>query len=455
MVATLASFLTPFMGSAANVALPAIGKEFVLDAVTLSWVATIYLLSAAVFLVPCGKLADIHGRRRIFLQGLCVYSAASLLCAIAPGAVFLLAGRAAQGLGGGMIFGTSIALLTSIFPPSRRGEALGVNVAAVYLGLSVGPVLGGVLTEQLGWRSVFFLSAGLGSVTALVAARGLRGEWVEAAHERLDVAGAALYGAGLAMLMCGLGLLPERTGAVLTGSGIVLLTGFVAWERRARHPLLDMRLFLENRVFALSNLAALVNYAATFAIGFLLSLHLQSVEGLTAQATGALLVAQPLVMTAVSPLAGRLSDRIDSRLVASWGMGTIVVGLALLAFVGRGTPHAYLVGCLVLLGAGFGLFSSPNTNAVMASVEQRAYGVAAATLATMRLVGQMLSMGLAGLALGLVVGRGSTVAARPEAFIAAMRLTFALFSVMCVFGTLASLARGRTATAAGPQARSA
>ena len=136
VVATLASFLTPFMGSATNVALPAIGREMGLDAVALSWVATAYILSAAVFLVPFGKLADIHGRKRVFVSGLLVYTATSLLCAVAPSFPFLLGGRVAQGLGGGMIFGTSVALLTSIFPPGKRGLALGVNVAAVYLGLS-------------------------------------------------------------------------------------------------------------------------------------------------------------------------------------------------------------------------------------------------------------------------------------------------------------------------------
>jgi EmrB/QacA subfamily drug resistance transporter len=446
VVTTFASFLTPFMGSAANVALPAIGRSFALDAVSLSWVATAYLLSAAAFILPCGKLADIRGRRRVFLSGLVVYAATSLACALAPSTGWLIAGRVAQGLGGGMIFGTGVALLTSIFPANRRGEALGVNVAAVYLGLSLGPVLGGVLTDALGWRSVFGVNAALGAVIALVAARGLRGEWVEAAHERLDVAGAALYGTGLAALMYGLGQLPATSGLGSAAGGALLLVGFFAWERRARDPLIDTSLFIANRVFAFSNLAALINYAATFATGFLLSLHLQAVEGQTAQAAGLLLAAQPLVQTLVSPFAGRLSDRIEPRLVASTGMGLIVVGLALLSLVGRGTPHAFLASCLALLGAGFGLFSSPNTNAVMASVERRLYGVASATLATMRLVGQVLSLGVASLVLALVVGRGATVAARPDAFVAAMRLAFGLFAMLCVLGTFASLARGRTAT---------
>jgi len=447
VVATLASFLTPFMGSATNVVLPAIGREMALDAVALSWVATAYLLSAAVFLVPFGKLADIHGRKRVFVVGLLVYTATSALCAIAPSFPFLLAGRVAQGIGGGMIFGTGVALLTSIFPPGKRGLALGVNVAAVYLGLSLGPPLGGLLTQQLGWRSVFLANVVLGAGAAALAAWGLRGEWKESPGDRLDGKGAVLYGAGLCVLMYGLGQLPAARGAGLALLGLVLLAAFVAWERRAAYPLLEMALFAQNRVFAFSNLAALINYAATFAVGFLLSLYLQSVRGLSAQATGALLAAQPLVQAGLSPFAGRLSDRVDPRLVASAGMGLIAVGLALLAFVGPSTPAGFVVGCLVLLGAGFGLFSSPNTNAVMGSVERRSYGVASATLATMRLVGQMLSMGLASLVLAVFAGREAVGPGRAGGFVAGMHVAFAVYALLCVAGVFASLARGQKAPA--------
>ncbi len=444
-VATLASFLTPFMGSATNVALPAIGREMGLDAVALSWVATAYLLSAAVFLVPFGKVADIQGRKRVFVGGLLVYTATSLLCALAPSFPLLLAGRVAQGLGGGMIFGTGVALLTSIIPPGKRGLALGVNVAAVYLGLSLGPPLGGLMTQHLGWRSVFLSNVALGAIAAAMAAWGLVGEWRESPGDRLDVPGAILYGAGLCALMYGLGRLPS--GAAFAGAGIAALAAFVAWERHAAHPLLDLALFAENRVFAFSNLAALINYAATFAVGFLLSLYFQSVRGLSPQAAGGLLTAQPLVMAVVSPFAGRLSDRVDPRLVASSGMGLIAIGLGLLALVGPATPAAFVVVCLLVLGAGFGLFSSPNTNAVMASVEKPSYRVASATLATMRLVGQMLSMGVASLVLAAFAGREAVGPERAGGFVAGMRAAFAFYALLCVAGVFASLARGHSATA--------
>jgi EmrB/QacA subfamily drug resistance transporter len=449
LAATLAAFLTPFMGSATNVALPAIGREFFLDAVALSWIATAYLLSAAAFLVPFGRLADIHGRARVLASGLLVYTVASLVCAVSPSSRLLLLGRVVQGIGGSMIFGTGVALLSSVFPPGRRGSALGVNVSAVYLGLSLGPFLGGVLTEHLGWRSVFHVNALLGAL-ATAAARRLAPERAEASGERLDLLGSGLYGAGLFAVIYGLGRLPDAVGAALLAAGLATLASFVAWELRAPFPVLDMALFRANRVFALSNLAALVHYAATFAVGFLLSLYLQYVDGLSAQAAGTLLVVQPLVQTALSPFAGRLSDRVDSRFVASTGMGLTAFALALLGSLGESTPRGFVVACLALLGAGLGLFASPNTNAVMASVDRRAYGIASATLATMRLCGQMLSMGLAALGLALFVGHEPVVPERHAGFLAALRALFAGFSALCVAGAFASLARGRTATADRP-----
>ncbi|MCM2254617.1 MAG: MFS transporter [Vicinamibacteria bacterium] len=439
---TLASFLTPFMGSATNVALPAIGREFAVDAVVLSWIATGYLLSAAVFLVPLGKLADLRGRKRVFVSGLVVHTATSLLCAVSTSATLLLAARVAQGLGGAMIFGTSVALLTSVYPPGRRGAALGVNVTAVYLGLTVGPFAGGVLTEQLGWRSVFFANVVLGALAALVASRGLIDDRAAAAGRRLDKTGSLLYGGGLAATMLGLGRLPGASGGLLLTLGVAGLVAFVRWELGAADPVLDVRLFRDNRVYAFSNLAALIHYAATYAAGFLLSLQLQYAGGLSAQAAGLVLAIQPLVQAAVSPVAGRLSDRTDPRLLASTGMGVVALGLALLAVVGAG-PGFGLAAGLVLLGIGFGLFSSPNTNAVMASVGAVGYGVASATLATMRLVGQMLSMGAAGLMLTTFVGTQVVEPGRTADLDVAVRVSFAFFSLLCVAGVFASLARGR------------
>jgi EmrB/QacA subfamily drug resistance transporter len=442
LVATLSSFLTPFMGASANVALPSIGRELALDAVALSWVASSFLLAAAVALVPFGQLADIHGRKRIFTWGIGVYTLGSALSALSPSAAPLIAARSVQGLGGAMIFGTGVAILTSIFPAGRRGWALGVNVSSVYLGLALGPVIGGLVTEHYGWRVLFGINAGLGVALVAIVVSFLEGEWAGPRGTRFDLAGSALYAIALGALMFGLSRAQTAAGGAWTAGGLALLAAFLRYERGNDSPVLDVRLFTRSRVYAMSNLAALINYSATFAVGFLLSLYLQHVRALGPQAAGLVLVAQPILMATVSPFAGRLSDKVESRIVASAGMALTALGLALLAGISSVTPLAYVVGCLTLLGMGFGLFSSPNTNAVMGAVEPRQYGAAAATLGTMRLGGQMLSMGLAMLVMSVTMGAGAITPARHGGLVLATRLTFGLFAALCVAGVFASAARG-------------
>ena len=442
LAATLSSFLTPFMSSAINVALPSMAKELHLGTVATGWVATTYLLATAIFLLPSGRVADMTGRKRVFATGLALFTLATLACGLAPSVEVLLATRVVQGLASAMIFSTGLAILTLVYPPHDRGRAMGLNVAATYMGLSAGPYVGGLLVKYLGWRSVFFATLPVGLVALGVVLWKLHGEWAEARGERLDVPGSAFYSAALLTGMAGLSLLPDRSGLLLLVVGGLGIATFIWWEGRTLCPLLDISLFRRNRVFAFSNLAALINYSATAAVGYMLSVYLQTVRGLDAQRAGLVLVSQPVMMALFSPLAGRLSDRIEPRVVASIGMGLTATGLALLVLVGGSTPLAYVVACQLVLGIGFAFFSSPNTNAIMGSVARRDYGIASAALATMRLLGQMLSIGLATLFLALTVGRGKVEPERYGLFVLALRVTFSLFTVLCAAGVFASLARG-------------
>jgi EmrB/QacA subfamily drug resistance transporter len=443
IVSSAASFMTPFMSSSVNVALPSIGREFSMDAIALSWVATSYLLTAAIFLIPFGRVADIYGRKRIFLYGIVTYALTSLLCAAATTGSLLIIYRALLGVGGAMVFGTAVALLTSVYPASERGRVLGINVAAVYLGLSLGPFVGGFLVQQVSWRAVFLINAFLGALIIPLVLSRVKSEWAEARGEGFDLWGSLLYSISLTALMYGFSSLPGFSGVVWIAAGVLALGAFVLLESKVRHPVLDIALFRKNTVFAFSNTAALINYSATAAVTFLLSLYLQFVKGLSPEAAGAVLVSQPVMMAVFSPYAGRLSDRIEPRIVASVGMGLIVLGLGIFASFGEETSLSLVVVNLALLGFGFALFSSPNTNAVMSSVEKKSYGIASATLSTMRLTGQMLSMGIVMLIFATMMGRVAiTVEYYPE-FIRSMRAAFIIFSALCTVGVFASLVRGR------------
>jgi MFS family permease len=323
LVAAISSFITPFMISSVNVALPAIEKGFQgegINAVLLSWVATAYLLAAGVSLVPMGRLADIIGRKKIMGYGLALSAASSLCCALAPNVTFLLFFRIMQGLGGGMIFGTGLAIITSVFPPQQRGKVIGLVVTAVYIGLLSGPFLGGLLTYYWGWRSLFVGICVIGVVPLVFLILFLKGEWADAAGESYDLTGVLYYVPSLISIIYGISTLPRLFGFLLFGFGCVGLTAFVLRQKKIKEPLFQVNLFLNNRVFALSNVAALIHYSATFALTFLLSLYLQYIKGLDPRMTGVVLLTQPFMMVIFSSLAGRMSDKVEPRIISSIGM---------------------------------------------------------------------------------------------------------------------------------------
>ena len=442
-IATLSSFLTPFMGSAITVALPSIGREFAVNAVSLGWVNTAYLLAAAMFLVPFGRIADIYGRKKIFTCGMVVFALSLFLSANSTSLPLLVSFQALQGIGGAMIYGTSVAILTSAFPIGERGKVLGINAAATYSGISLGPVLGGVLTERFSWRSIFLAGLFLSLMIIAIVFGKLKGEWAGARGERFDLVGSVIYSLSLAAVIYGFSLLPSTFGMLLIFAGGLGLLAFFILETQVKNPVLNVHLFLSNRVFAFSNLAALINYSATFAVSFLLSLYLQYVKGLSPQSAGLVLLAQPVVQAVMSPFCGRLSDRVEPRIVASAGMTLTFAGLLLFAFLNEGTALSLIVANLSLLGLGFALFSSPNTNAVMSSVEKRFYGVASGTLGTMRLIGQTLSMAVAMLILTLYLGGVQITPEQYPLFLEGARTVFRVFSALCFLGVFASLVRGR------------
>jgi len=442
-VVVMSSFVSPFLFSSVSIALPSIGRELALDAVTLSWVATSYLLTSAMFLVPFGRISDIHGRKRIFTYGMIIYTIAPLLVAISTSGTMLISFRVLQGIGSAMISGTLVAILTSVFPLSERGKALGIYTASVYVGLSVGPALGGFLTQYFGWRSIFLAIVPLGLAIIATVIWKLKGEWAEAKGEKFDLTGSIIYCLALAAIMYGFSLVPAMSGVWLIVIGSLGILAFIKWETRAKSPVLSISLFKKNTAFSFSNLAALIYYTAAESVTFLLSLYLQYIKGFSPQYAGLILVSRPLVMAVLSPVAGRLSDRIEPRIVASVGMTLTTIGLVLLTFLSQNTGLEFILASLIILGLGFAFFSSPNMNAIMSSVERKFYGVAAGTSGTMRQSGQMLGMGIAMLLFALYIGRVQITPEYYPLFLKSAKTAFAISAALCFGGILVSLARGK------------
>jgi len=443
LVVAITSFMGTFLISAVNIALPTIERDFSLTAIELSWIITSFILGTALFMLPAGTWGDRNDNRRLFQWGLLLFTLSSLLCYFAPDGYWLIAGRFVQGAGAAFTGTTGQAILVATFPATRRGQVLGISVSSVYAGLALGPLAGGILTIHTGWRSLFLIATIFGLFTTLISLRYMRKNEEKARPAgKGDHIGTILFMAGLSALVYGSSRIPSLPGWAMMGGALFMLFLFLRVERKALHPLLDIRLFTHNRLFTYSSLSALINYTATFAIVFFLSLYLQKIQGLSPRDAGAVIVAQPLMMALFSPVVGRLSDKIQPRYFATLGMAMCSSGLAMLAFLSPGTSIGWIVAILIWVGIGFALFSSPNMNTIMSSVKRPQYGQASGIAASMRVFGQIISMSIITFLFSINFGSSSVEAAPDPVFMHVMQWGFLIFALIGLPGIYFSFNRG-------------
>ncbi len=456
---SVGAFMWPLDGSIVSVALPVMGRDLHLSFTAAVWVSAAFLLTTAVLLIPAGRIADQHGRVRYYLFGIAVFTFASALCAASMNDTWLIVSRVIQGGGAAFMGATSAAIVTAVFPPNERGRALGINVMAVYIGLTVGPPLGGFITDAVGWRWIFLINLPIGVIVLLWGWLMLpRSERV--GGPRLDWLGSVLLGVFLVCLLVPLTFSVQWGWASPATIGLLALSAaslvaFVVHERRVESPILNLDLVLKNRLFAAANTAALLNYMALYGIGLLTAIFLELVQGRSASLTGWLLLSQPLLMAALSPFSGRLSDRVGSRVLTTGGMVTLAGGMVLLAFISATAPLWHVVGALIIVGLGMAAFSAPNTSAIMGSVRRDQLSQASAFLGTMRTSGQALSVallgGIAASQLGAVGGRlllthgsgGGAVAAQAvAAYASGYQYAMLTGAALALIGAAVSLTRG-------------
>ena len=448
--AMITSFMTTFMSSALNLSVPALESYFHVSAAAISWIVSSYTISVAAMSLPFGKIADITGRRKIFLTGIAGFGILSVISIFAPGIALLITFRALMGCCGAMIFATNNAILISSYPPEMRGKVLGYSVAATYIGLTAGPVAGGILNSTLGWRSIFALSAVI-SAAAFGAAFRTPSADADASHgkpEKLDITGAVLYIAAITSSLYGLTNLDEGAVSVLilaagTAALIIFFLHESGWEKRGSDPVMNVSMFRNSRTFTFSNLAALLNYASTFAISYTMSIYLQVILGIPSARAGLLLITMPAVQALFSPLTGSLSDRVRPSVLASSGMGLCAATLIMFSRLSGHTSLVYIITALCITGFGFALFSSPNTNAILSCVSREDYGVANSIIATMRTFGQSSGMAIVSVITSLYLGSNSLEASPASDILAMMHTAFLVFAGLCIAGLFFSLARDK------------
>lgn len=441
----MAAFISPFMGSAMNLSVPAISSEFSAGAVSMGWIITSYLLTSTALMVPIGRFADIHSKKKVFVAGTVLFTVFSAMCAFSTSIGMLIFFRLCQGTGGGMLFSTNSAIIAENFPAEIRGRLMGFSVMFTYLGLTLGPVIGGVLNHILGWRSVMAITAVYSIPMIAVAVMFIQDNGHVAADSdsaSADITGCVLYAAASAAFLYGLTDFTTYDYAkVIFFCSLVLLALFVLRELKAQSPMLDLRIFTESRGFTLSNVAALLNYGASFSISYMMSIYLQSVRGMNSSVAGIILITTPLVQAAFSPLAGRLSDRHSPYVLASIGMSLTCAGIVMLIFTRADTPMPYMLTAFAVNGLGFAFFSSPNSNAIMSSVKPNRYGVASSVMSTSRTVGQTASMAVVTMIVGAVVGNIALADAGTSSIMSAIHITFTVCAVLSGIGIVCSASR--------------
>jgi EmrB/QacA subfamily drug resistance transporter len=458
LVTTIGSFMAPFDGSIVTIAIPSIAASMMIGLETVVWISLAYLLVLTVLLINAGRLADLRGRKRTYILGFIIFTAGSILCGASATGSQLVIFRALQGIGAAFIAANSPAIVTESFQSWERGKALGINAMAVYVGLTTGPVIGGILVQSFGWRSIFYVNVPIGILVVSLASMKLKERKASSSGERFDFAGAVTLSVALASLLAGLtlggsfGWYSSATLALLVLTVSAFLLFIYAERSLTRHPIFDLSLFTENRLFAAANIAALLNYIAISGVTFMISIYLQDIQGLQPESAGVFLIAMSVAMALLSPPSGWLSDRFGSRSLSTVGMVIVTVGLLLLSQLNAASPVGDIVLRLTFLGIGFGLFSSPNTRAVMSSVDADKLGVASGTLSTMRATGQSVGLALATaviattippqLMLQLFTGLTTQSAIAGGDFIIGMSKVFLISSGISAVGTVASLVRG-------------
>lgn len=449
----MTAFIAPFFSSALTIALPTINTDLaVKDQTLLAWASVSFSLATAIFTLPFARISDKLGRKKVIIVGLSIFVVSLFIGTICSSIIMLIAVRALAGLGNAMLNGTTIAVLTAAFSSGERGKVLGIFGSSTFLGHTMGTVLGGFITQYVGWRMIFAGLMVYALVVAVLMLWKLKGEWHVQDNGKFDLAGSLLYGTTLFLLVYGVSEIPDAIGIYCIVLSLLGMAGFYLWERRNRNPILNVNVLGKNPVFVFSSLATLINYMATYAVAYLLSLYLQNIHGVSASNAGLIILVLPAVELIFSPVFGRISDRVPSRYVASAAMGVCAVGLISFSIIDASTPLIQIFGSMIVLGIGMSMFLSPNQNSIMTSVKKDKYATAGGIEKTMSRVGQSMSTSIVMIMFTMVMGHTS-ISKDPGQLILLMngiKASFVVFAILCIIGMIFPLIREKVKTATLP-----
>ncbi|WP_296857356.1 MFS transporter [uncultured Methanobrevibacter sp.] len=437
LICTILNFFTVFAVNAVNIIVPTIAAEFHMSNIVQNWVSIIFFLVMAMMSIPAGQITGKFGLKKITLITSFLFIVISILNVLVISSEQFLICRMLLGFILAFINVTSMAMVVSAFPDDERGKALGINITGVYVGLSLSPVLGGILNYQLGWRSVILFAVPF-LIAIIILLLRIDDEWITFKNISLDIKGYVSYAIGIGLLIYGFTILNQPIGILITVLGIITLIIFALIELREKHPSFDIR-FFKNHKFLSANLASLCAYLATFAVTTILNFHLQYIKGFDSQTSGIILLVAPICQVILSPIAGRLADKYVPQILAAFGMLLGTISLFLFSSLNFETSIGFIIISMIIYGVGFGLFSPPNTSVIMGSVPPKDTSVASASVSTVRTVGQAMSMGILTLVFAFVMGDVPIVKEYYPLLITSCQITCLISMVLCIFSVFASL----------------
>ena len=437
LICTVLSFFTVFAVNAVNIVIPSIAAEYGMSNIVQNWVTIIFLLVVAVLSVPAGQISAKYGLKKVTNISIILFIIISIVNVLVTSQEQFLACRFILGISLSFINVTSMAMIVNVFPPEERGKALGINITGVYVGLSLSPVIGGIMNYNLGWRSVVLFGVPFMLVILALLLTKISDEWPSFENMPLDFKGSLTYGIGIVLFMYGFTILNTQLGVILTILGVIILIIFVLIELRQAYPVFDIK-FFKNHKFLSANFASLCAYLATYAVTTILNYHLQYIKGFDSQTAGMILLVAPLCQVVLAPIAGRMSDRFIPQILAAIGMALGTLSLFLFSSLDSATSMEFLIMSMIIYGVGFGLFSPPNTNVIMGSVPPKDTSVASAAVATMRTVGQAMSMGILTLVFAFIMGDVPIIQQYYPLLVQSCQVTCLICVVLCIASVFAS-----------------
>ena len=437
-VSFLTSFFAVFLAAGIVIGVPAIASEFGMNNVLQNWIITISLLVVAVFTLPAGQISGKFGVKKSLIAGVIVFLIGSIGACLAFSSESFLFFRVIQGIGGAFSNVASMAMVVQAIKPQNRGKALGLTVTGVYLAGSLSPVICGFLVFNLGWRAMFYFTIPFFLVCIALMIWRIPGDWKTYENDKMDAIGYIIYGLGILLFIYGFTCLMTTMGKISVIVGFILLIVFGYYETRVNTPAFNMRLF-KNMKFTSSNIAALCSYLAVASLTTILNYHFQYVRGWNAQMAGLILIVTPIIMAFMAPTSGNLSDRIHPQKLAALGMGIATLALLILVFLDANTPIWLIVLAMILQGIGMGLFTSPNTNAIMSSVPPNETPNASVAQSAMRTIGQTMSLGLLTLVFAWIMGSLKLSSQYAGMVVQASQIVCIICTVICIVGIFSSL----------------